>query len=307
MEKDDEPGNVRTRAMRAARAKHQTVLITPDMANQFRSMFGKEGAEHSGFARPGKIEEGWQSPIADGSHSNDNSDHSASERQADDASYAEDGAWDEEQFGGDRESPEVDENRNVSATLGVAPSANRDGIFKPRLSELGRGGKQTAGSARVDVMPSSRELSSHGRGSEMSKQNFKHESNVSQVTARTLRTVSKGELTKLIGFLVSFDVEPNGEVSELRVGRWILTNKVVSDSNCVVVVDDSISQLHAIVRVTADGKVQILDQLSEVGTGITRVGSEEEEELVGAMALVGHGDKIRFGKRIFYLCLLPSI
>lgn len=299
MEKDDEPGNVRTRAMRAARAKHQTVLITPDMANQFRSMFGKEGAEHSGFARPGKAEEGWQSPLAESS--------SVGGDEVDETSSSEGSDWDGGQYGADGESQEADDSRDSSATLGVSTSVPREGIFKPRVSEFGRGSKQLVGTARKDAVPSSRELLSHSRGGEMPKQNLKHDDSFSQVTAKSLRTISKGELTKLIGFLVSFDVESNGEVSELRVGRWILTNKAVSDSNCVVVMDESISQLHAIVRVTGDGKVQILDQLSEVGTGITRVGAEEEEELVGAMALVGHGDKIRFGKRIFHLCLLPSI
>jgi hypothetical protein len=112
--------------------------------------------------------------------------------------------------------------------------------------------------------------------------------------------------SKLIGFLVSYDKETVGEVFEVRVGRWLLTSRPTDHSEYILVPDESISPLHAIVRGTNDGKVQVLDQLSEFGTGVIRAGSDKEEEVVSSMINVSHGDIIRFGKRYFTVCIVPD-
>lgn len=112
--------------------------------------------------------------------------------------------------------------------------------------------------------------------------------------------------SKIVGFLISFDTETNGEVFEIRAGRFLVTSRPTDHGEFVLIDDESISPLHAIIRATAEGKVQILDQLSEFGTGVIRVGSEEEEEVAGTMAAVSHGDTVRFGKRTFVICLVPK-
>lgn len=127
-----------------------------------------------------------------------------------------------------------------------------------------------------------------------------------KMTNTTVRLVTKSELTKLAGFFVSFDVEQSGEVVELRKGRWTLSSKPSQEGNCIVLEDASISSSHAIIRVTNDGKIQVLDQLSEFGTGILRNGADEEEEIEGAMVTLEHGDRVRFGKRYFFVCILPA-
>ncbi len=115
----------------------------------------------------------------------------------------------------------------------------------------------------------------------------------------------KAVKTKIIGFFVSFDNNSFGEVFEIHVGRWLLTSRVTDQGDNIVIEDESISPLHAIVRATNEGKVQVLDQLSEFGTGVTRTGSSDEEEVAGAMVTLNHGDSIRFGKRHFVVCLIP--
>lgn len=112
--------------------------------------------------------------------------------------------------------------------------------------------------------------------------------------------------SKIVGFLVSFDTEPNGEVFEIQAGRFLVTSRPTDHGEFVLINDPSISPLHAIIRATAEGKVQILDQLSEFGTGVIRAGSQEEEEVAGTMATVAHGDTVRFGKRTFIICLVPK-
>jgi hypothetical protein len=112
--------------------------------------------------------------------------------------------------------------------------------------------------------------------------------------------------SKVIGFLISYDAEPHGEVYDIRAGRWLVTSRPTDHGEYILIDDPTISSLHAIIRATVDGKVQVLDQLSEHGTGVLRVGSTSEEEVAGAMTSVNHGDSVRFGKRHFVICLVPA-
>jgi hypothetical protein len=110
--------------------------------------------------------------------------------------------------------------------------------------------------------------------------------------------------TPIVGFLVSFDANPNGDVYELRSGRVMITSQAAPGSSCLVVKDDSVSPMHAIMRVSSGGEIQVLDQLSEFGTKIQRFGSTEEEQLSGDKGAVEHGDIIKFGNRKFHVCII---
>ena len=111
--------------------------------------------------------------------------------------------------------------------------------------------------------------------------------------------------TPVVGFLVSFDSNPNGDIYELRSGRLMISSEASGAAqNYLVVKDDSVSMNHAILRISANGDVQVLDQLSEYGTKIKRFGVEEEVELSGDKGNVEHGDIISFGKRHFHVCMI---
>lgn len=116
---------------------------------------------------------------------------------------------------------------------------------------------------------------------------------------------SLARTSPLVGFLVSYDKEENGEVYEVCAGRWLITSKHTDHGEYLLIDDPTISPLHAILRATRDGTVQILDQLSEFGTSIKPVGADEEEDVAGTMMTVQHGARIRFGERRFVLCLIP--
>lgn len=107
--------------------------------------------------------------------------------------------------------------------------------------------------------------------------------------------------TPVVGFLVSYDRDENGEVFVLRSGRIMISSQS-GEANTLVVHDDSVSPMHAIMRITTEGEIQVLDQLSEFGTRILRKGGGEEEQLSGEKTSVGHGDVIRFGNRSFHVC-----
>ena len=119
--------------------------------------------------------------------------------------------------------------------------------------------------------------------------------------------VSLGSPGRLVGLLVSYDVREEGEIFEIRSGRFLITSRPTDNGDYLLINDASVSPLHAIVRATEDGKIQVLDQLSEFGTGLRRSGGEEEEEVAGGLATVSHGDTVRFGKRLFVVVSIPKV
>jgi hypothetical protein len=112
--------------------------------------------------------------------------------------------------------------------------------------------------------------------------------------------------TPIVGFLISFDTNPNGEVYELRTGRLMISSQPAGGSNCLLLRDDSVSPMHAIMRISANGEIQVLDQLSEFGTHIQRFGATEEKSLSGDKGNVEHGDVIKFGSRRFHVCVIAK-
>lgn len=108
----------------------------------------------------------------------------------------------------------------------------------------------------------------------------------------------------LIGFLVTYDHDPKGSYVELRQGRLMVSNQREESGSCLVVIGESVSPMHAIMRVAPGGMVQVLDQLSEAGTRVKHFGQSEEEFLSGEKSSVSHGDIVFFGDRKFHVLLV---
>jgi len=112
------------------------------------------------------------------------------------------------------------------------------------------------------------------------------------------------KLTPVVGCLVSFDVDANGELFVLRSGRLIVTSQQPPGGSYLLLQDESVSVMHAILRVSEVGEIQVLDQLSEFGSAIKRFGTDDEVRLSGDKCSLEHGDVIRFGSRSFHVCIL---
>ena len=119
--------------------------------------------------------------------------------------------------------------------------------------------------------------------------------------------VTSGEPAKLVGLLVSYDTREEGEMYEIRIGRFLLTSRPTDNGDYLLIDDESVSPLHAIMRASEEGSIQVLDQLSEFGTAVWRVGAKSEEEVSGGLVSVEHGDTIRFGNRHFVVVCIPPI
>jgi hypothetical protein len=108
----------------------------------------------------------------------------------------------------------------------------------------------------------------------------------------------------LVGFLVTYDHDPKGSYVELRQGRLIVSNQREDSGSCLVVAGESVSPMHAIMRVAPGGVLQVLDQLSETGTRVRHLGQVEEEFLSGEKSALSHGDIVFFGDRKFHVLLV---
>ena len=108
----------------------------------------------------------------------------------------------------------------------------------------------------------------------------------------------------LVGFLVTYDHDPKGAYVELRQGRLMVSNQREESGSCLVLLGESISPMHAIMRVATGGIVQVLDQLSEAGTRVRHIGQPEEEFLSGEKSTLSHGDIVFFGDRKFHVLLV---
>jgi hypothetical protein len=117
-------------------------------------------------------------------------------------------------------------------------------------------------------------------------------------------TVVWNRPSKVIGCLISFDSDSNGDLFVLRVGRLVVTSQQPPGGSFLFIKDESISMMHAVLRVGQDGVIQVLDQLSEHGTLVRRFGSGEEIQLSGDKCEIQHGDIVKFGGRSFHVCLL---
>jgi hypothetical protein len=270
---DDSRGNL------ASRARNRTVLLTPDTIGQVRAGMPQE-------EEPASLQDPMNELMPPVSW-----DYQQPQQQAPLAPPAP-----EEGFSAI--SRTLDDERREMA----APVNRSTGKFQ---SAIGPGSRTAMAQTTVIPSPVSASGFSPARPQKGSTAtDIKPPAKAESYVAPAVKQAPK---SKIVGFLIGFDTEPNGEVFEIRAGRFLVTSRPTDHGEYLLIDDETISPLHAIIRATTEGKVQVLDQLSEYGTGIFRAGSEAEEDVAGTMAAVGHGDIIRFGKREFVVCLVPRV
>jgi hypothetical protein len=169
-------------------------------------------------------------------------------------------------------------------------AANERIIIPPSLSATAT--SMATASGALDVVPPQPKMSSHPIATD-----------AELMTEPRDQIYWKSE-SRLIGFLVTYDHDPKGSYVELRQGRLMVSNQREESGSCLVVIGESVSPMHAIMRVAPGGVVQVLDQLSEAGTRVKHFGQSEEEFLSGEKSSLSHGDIVFFGDRKFHVLLV---
>ena len=108
----------------------------------------------------------------------------------------------------------------------------------------------------------------------------------------------------LIGWLVSYSENSQGEAFEIRSGRSLISSEQLPGARNIYVLYPEISAPHAVLNASPERKVVIQDVFSAGGTFLTRSGKVRESPVLRPTEL-RHGDVLRFGERTkFQVCLI---
>ncbi len=111
------------------------------------------------------------------------------------------------------------------------------------------------------------------------------------------------EESMLCGFLVSFDKNPNGDFYELRSGKLIVTNIPTKGLNTLVILDESVSSMHAMLKIS-ESELTVFDQFSKNGTKIRHAKDNLIKNLSGECEKIFDKDIITFGTVSFKVYLI---
>ncbi len=319
--------------MNSSRARNRTVMLTPEMTGQVRSLLSS--SEDSSFRESdisGEEEkgDGFTAPVQSNSiddilnakfededgfkalskikelEKTDRASQSDRAPQSDRASQA------TGHFGG-RSGTLTDLSRLIDAPKGadaVKQSINnllsigRESMPEPerRSEEKKSEDRATGFHARPKIFEDrnvavSQTQTSHNQSALVS---------VNNTASHNIKNV-KVPTSRIIGFLISFDKTDNGEILEIREGRSHISSKVSDQDELIVIEDPTISALHAVIKASGNGDVLLLDQLSEHGSGVMHQGSHAEEDAAGVTVKIFHGDVVRLGRRYFIYCGVPKL
>lgn len=285
----------KSRNQAASRARNRTVMLTPEMTGQVRALlYQDQGEAVAEEAKRDPINEllppvDWSRPDRQGGPSMGGDIGRESSMASDE--YGRDLTPHTEIERGERggSTGKIDTAPVHEALAHQPPPA--EPIRRPQQPTSGGPGfsvNATASGARNQVTPAA----------------------APQIGARRFGMDARPKVapaTRIVGFLVSFDKEKNGEVHEIRAGRWLVTSRPTDQGEYLLIEDPSVSPLHAIVRATKDGKIEVLDQLSEFGTVVLKGATGDEIDAAGVRVAVVHGDIVRFGERAFVICTVPKL
>ena len=111
---------------------------------------------------------------------------------------------------------------------------------------------------------------------------------------------------RLVGWLVSYEMDAKGRAFEIRAGRSMLSSENAQDKRVISVREQTVSSPHAALSASTRHKVMIQDIFSEFGTFLSRGNSSKEVE-VNAPTELEHGDWLRIGERTrLQVCLIDG-
>jgi hypothetical protein len=122
-----------------------------------------------------------------------------------------------------------------------------------------------------------------------------------------MRPPQSGVEGLLVGFLVNYDETLDGLSYQLRTGRWIVTSSGAPRAEGLFIIEhSSIAETHAVIKVSEDRRLEVVDHGTGHLTAIMR-GGIGEPEIVGEEAVaVRSGDVLIFGDRSFHLFIIPG-
>ncbi|MDD2941458.1 MAG: FHA domain-containing protein [bacterium] len=131
------------------------------------------------------------------------------------------------------------------------------------------------------------------------KQKFPREVRVD--AEKTHEMSSDGEL---VGWLVSYERDSRGIATELRTGRFMVTQERLRSTD-MLINHSSVSTPHCMLKAVAGRGIEIGDLMSENGTYVKKAG-EQSYTRHSDPVVVTSGDSVKFGSYEVLICLVPS-
>lgn len=111
---------------------------------------------------------------------------------------------------------------------------------------------------------------------------------------------------RLIGWLVSYEMDARGKAFEIRSGRTIISTENSGRSRVITLKAQDISTPHMALNATPKHTLLVQDIFSESGSFLRKASSNEDKPITGPVEL-GHGDWIRIGSQTrFQVCLIDG-
>jgi hypothetical protein len=111
---------------------------------------------------------------------------------------------------------------------------------------------------------------------------------------------------KLIGWLVSYEMDSKGKSFEIRSGRSLLSSENAQDKRVISVRETTVSSPHAALSASPRHKVMVQDIFSEFGTFLVKASSGKEINVSGPTE-IEHGDWLRIGEKTrLQVCLIDG-
>lgn len=127
-----------------------------------------------------------------------------------------------------------------------------------------------------------------------------------EIETADVETNSRPEIS-LLGWLVSYDLDPAGAYFELHKGKTLISKDRIGVCPEILLPSQEISSPHMAIKANALGEVFVQDIFSEEGSFVKLRNSRTKEQAVNGFVRVKHGDWIRLGKNTkFQVCLIDG-
>lgn len=118
---------------------------------------------------------------------------------------------------------------------------------------------------------------------------------------------SNGNGNRLVGWLVSYQLEDLGKAYEIRVGRTLIGGKGSGNGRMIALDTRDVSSPHVAMNASPKHRLMAQDVFSESGSFVARADSGDERPLSGPTELK-HGDWLRIGTSMrFQVCLIEGV
>jgi hypothetical protein len=109
---------------------------------------------------------------------------------------------------------------------------------------------------------------------------------------------------ELVGWFVNYERDSKGIATELRSGRFMVTQERLRSTD-MLIRHDTVSTPHCMVKALSGQGIELQDLMSENGTWLKRDGESNFHKHTDPV-MVGNGDIVRFGSYEVLICLVPK-